>query len=460
MSSYTPPLKSFISGGVSYSGDGTLDITAIVDCASSLGNSGQVLSSTGTALEWITVGGGGIDPSILTAKGDIITASAASTPVALPVGTDGQVLTADSACTSGLKWATAGSGGTAAGIVLGCTNATNTALGCGALGGVTIGSCDVAVGLYAGCAITSSTAVTYVGLYAGCSVTTALGGVGVGAWAGGANAGPTTGHSNTSIGYEAGRLLTTGSCNTFLGGGAGCSISTGNSNLVIGRRAGRSFSGASSNTIVGTGAAEQATGNLNIAIGFNSANSLTTGANNVVIGNNLQVPSPTACCQLAIGYSTGQCWLSGTSTKAIRPGAGIIDCAGSCGTAGQVLMSNGANAVCWGSAGAVVSDARDKIVEGSVLHGLDFVNQLEPKAFHFKEERESDTPYGPLRYGFLAQDILALEGDTGVIIDNEDPDKLRYNGEALVPVLVNAIKELSAKNDALEARIAALEGSN
>ena len=29
----------------------------------------------------------------------------------------------------------------------------------------------------------------------------------------------------------------------------------------------------------------------------------------------------------------------------------------------------------------------------------------------------------------------------------------------LVPVLVNAVKELSEKNDALEARLAALEGS-
>lgn len=49
---------------------------------------------------------GGIQPTIFDAKADLLTATAADTPARLAVGANGTVLTADSAETTGLKWAT------------------------------------------------------------------------------------------------------------------------------------------------------------------------------------------------------------------------------------------------------------------------------------------------------------------------------------------------------------------
>ena len=49
---------------------------------------------------------GGIQPTLLTAKGDLISATAASTVARLGVGANDTVLTADSSQATGLKWAT------------------------------------------------------------------------------------------------------------------------------------------------------------------------------------------------------------------------------------------------------------------------------------------------------------------------------------------------------------------
>jgi hypothetical protein len=82
--------------------------TALVDLKG--GTTGQVLAkASGTDLDYSWVA---IDPLvILDAKGDLITATAADTPARLAVGTNGQVLTADSTAATGLKWAAATSGG-------------------------------------------------------------------------------------------------------------------------------------------------------------------------------------------------------------------------------------------------------------------------------------------------------------------------------------------------------------
>ena len=76
------------------------------------GTTGQVLtkaSNTDMDFSWVA-DATGIPATIFDAKGDIIAATAADTASRLAVGTNGQVLTADSTAATGLKWATASSG--------------------------------------------------------------------------------------------------------------------------------------------------------------------------------------------------------------------------------------------------------------------------------------------------------------------------------------------------------------
>jgi len=79
------------------------------------GTTGQVLSkASGTDLDFTWVAqddSNAIQNAIVDAKGDLIAATAADTPARLAVGTNGQVLTADSAEATGMKWATSSSGG-------------------------------------------------------------------------------------------------------------------------------------------------------------------------------------------------------------------------------------------------------------------------------------------------------------------------------------------------------------
>ena len=73
------------------------------------GTTGQVLSknsNTDMDFTWIAQDdSNAIQNTIVDAKGDLITATAADTPARLAVGTNGQILTADSTAATGLVWA-------------------------------------------------------------------------------------------------------------------------------------------------------------------------------------------------------------------------------------------------------------------------------------------------------------------------------------------------------------------
>ena len=175
--------------------------------------------------------------------------------------------------------------------------------------------------------------------------------------------------------------------------------------------------------------ASNTTGQYNVGIGYGSGGNITTGSGNISIND----------------YATrgSGARIFNTTTENDRL------------VMGHNYIANAYVKVAW----TVTSDERDKTNFNSIPHGLAFVNDLKPIEYTFRRTRGSEETNGKPRYGFKAQDILALEGENPIIIDNEDEDNLKYNGEALVPVLVNAIQELSAKVEELQIEIKTLKGN-
>ena len=352
------------------------------------------------------------------------------------------------------------------------TGVQSVAVGSNALEDCTTGNWNVAVGYYSLRNDTTGYGNTSVGAYSLQTLTTASFCCAFGtstlennnAWynnAFGKDAlkACTTGSGNSAFGYQAMKSHTTGSNNAAFGVDALKTNTTSWSNAAFGAFALRDTTTGGSNTAIGRNAMlTNTSGYQNTAVGRDSLHDNTYGLNNNCLGYRSLRKNTTGSDNVAIGRDSGYFNTTGSGNISI----GVCNSSGSyapvfgLGTSnnriamGSTAVTNAYVQVAW----TVVSDARDKMNFDNVPHGLEFIKQLNPVAFQFKFTRDSSIPNGPVRYGFKAQDILALEGeDNAVIIDNDDPDKLRYNGEALVPVLVNAIKEQQVIIDALLARI-------
>lgn len=285
-----------------------------------------------------------IPKTCVTGKGALITGTAASTPVALPVGTDGQILTACAACGTGLTWGPAGTVPSATpsveGIVYGCTDAVNSNYGLGdaIFQGLTTGFYNVAIGANSLCCLQSGNA-----------------NVGIGPEA---MEFATTGCENIAIGFQAANNLSTGFWNVSIGTNSmNNGVITGFGNIALGKDALNTLTSGRDNVGLGRGALNSvSTGRCNIGIGYSSNGFVSTGCFNISLGAGVNVTNPTGNCQLALGPLSGSCWLTGDSTLAIKPGAGIIDCNASCGSTDMALTSQG-NAVEWKSVTALIPSA-------------------------------------------------------------------------------------------------------
>jgi len=310
---------------------------------------------------------------------------------------------------------------------------TEIAIGVDALANATTASNQIAIGNFALNASTSGSSNTAVGSSALQSNTTGSSNVALGSSASRFN---TTGINNVSVGLSAGEANQVGSNNTAIGRYA-LSSCPGYSNTAIGSGAGSFINDATlnyENTAVGRDALSN--GRIfNCAVGFQALGGSHTGSSNTAVGHRAGVNVTSGTNNVLIGRDAGT-----DAVRNVTTGANNI-----------VIGNNSSATAHIKIAWTVTSDARDKTSFAPVPHGLAFVNALTPTAYQFRVSREDETPSGPIRYGFKAQDILALEGDNPIIIDNKDPENLKYNQDSMIAVLLNAIKELDAKFEAYKA---------
>ena len=251
----------------------------------------------------------------------------------------------------------------------------------------------------------------------------------------------TTGDFNTAVGRSALICNTTGCSNTASGANALFSNTEGYDNTASGRNALLCNTTGCSNTASGMNALfSNTTGCSNTASGVNALRSNTTGCSNAAVGNDALFSNTTGCNNVGIGVNAGR---TGSTPQ------GIVNITTE---SNRIVMGNDDHTcaqikIAW----TATSDCRDKTCFKPLKHGLEFVRALKPTEYQFKQGgRDSTTTDGKRRYGFLAQDILPLEGDNPVIISDDDPEKLQYTESHLIPVLVKAIQELTARIEELE----------
>jgi len=248
----------------------------------------------------------------------------------------------------------------------------------------------------------------------------------------------------------------TGTDNVTLGSGAGSSLTSNNAgNTLVGTDAGKSLAGSANMYVaVGYKALENSTAsgggvaigyyslrnsnstNFATAVGWGTGINITTGGlSSTLIGNGAGGGITTGTQNTCIGFNSNP--TSATSSYQFTLG----------GTDIQTLRCNQTSITS-------LSDARDKTDIVDTPYGLDFINTLKPRQFKW-DTRDGNIKDGTLEQGFIAQELLESangNNDSLNLVLEDNPNKLEASAGNLIPLLVKAVQELSARVVELETK--------
>ncbi len=277
----------------------------------------------------------------------------------------------------------------------------------------------------------------------------------------------TTGDSNVAIGFGALENNTTGNENIAIGRAA-LDAGSGGSNVAIGGNAASSTAGGN-NVCIGSGAAANMSGfsSENVIIGRAAGNGSVSSASNSVIIGDVACLSNVPSSSVAIGASAMGS-TSGADNTAVGQGAGTgigtgtnNTCLGhnadpsTSGVSNEITLGDAAVATlrCNTQSITSLSDARDKKDVEDANIGLDFINDLRPVKFVWdtRDGKKKDIK----EVGFIAQELDEVQQKHGVedhlqLVLKNNPDKLEASQGKLIPILVQAIKDLKKEIDELK----------
>lgn len=452
-----------------------------------------------------TAAGAYIPKNVITAKGQLIAGTSAGSFTALAVGIDGFVATADSSCPAGIKWAAPAGGGsgsvsiTGLGAIyvtpspitgigaVGINNASTSALGAVQLADTAATQAGVSTALavtpaggaaayFLTCTIAAKGDIV-VGLANDSAGVLPLGSDGqaliacVACTQGVTWGSPSVPATSTTLGsvfgvpndpllnasFGCGTLagITTGSGNTAGGRGALQSLTTGSCNVALGTANLSLETAGSQNTAIGTGAlCAQTSASDNTALGFGAGNSVTTGANNTALGSCAADSLTAGACNTFVGKNAGGAVTTGNNNIVI----GYNAAASAAGVNNEVTVGNASNGVyrIYAASWTNVSDGRDKKDVEDLALGLDFVTSLRPVKYVWSY-RGGSANNGNTEIGFIAQDLLKAQTDADAayagFVNESNPEQLAIAQSKLIPVLVNAVKELAAEVAELKAKL-------
>ena len=272
------------------------------------------------------------------------------------------------------------------------------------------------------------------------------------------------GSRNTAVGYVALQSITSGFGNVAVGNESLTVTQTSSGNTAIGTYALAAFGVNSEdpyNTAVGYYAdTTKLSGSGCVAVG---AFADTDGSNSVCVGVTTNAGSGAIAVGADAVANTNSTAL-GAYTLVTGTNSTVIGASASGTANNQITLGNSSitSLRCAVQTISALSDARDKTDIDDLGLGIHFIDKLRPVSFTWQTREGIDTRDGTRDCGFLAQDLLEAQSDDDAeflnLVLQANPDRLEASYGRLMPVVVQALKDVSAELKTIKQELAQLKG--